>query len=140
MKIDSLYTLFNTPARQKALQNLVADNRTKTIHITGLQGSAASLLLSSLSTCGRPGRSGCERYGRRQDNLYHVWKQIQGEGKYRIFPSGYKRAIKYGQVDAANEILRTETLNRLRQTDRSLIVVTCPEALAEKSRQRNHTI
>ncbi|WP_418495607.1 transcription-repair coupling factor [Coprobacter sp.] len=131
MKIDSLYTLFNTPARQKALQNLVADNRTKTIHITGLQGSAASLLLSSLSSCGKPVvlvANDMEEAG----YLYHDLVQIQGEGNIVFFPSGYKRAIKYGQVDAANEILRTETLNRLRQPDRSLIVVTCPEALAEK--------
>lgn len=84
MKIDSLYTLFNTPARQKALQNLVADNRTKTIHITGLQGSAASLLLSSLSTCGRPVvlvANDMEEAG----YLYHDLVQIQGEGNIVFF-------------------------------------------------------
>lgn len=131
MKIDSLYKLFNTPARQKALQKLIADNRTKTIHITGLQGSATSLLLSSLLTCNRQFilvANDTEEAG----YLYHDFVQIQGEENILFFPSGYKRAIKYGQVDAANEILRTETLNRLQQPDKFSIIVTCPEALAEK--------
>lgn len=57
-----------------------------------------------------------------------------------FFPSSYRRAVKYGQRDAANEILRTETLSRLSaaHTDRKgkdkpgfLYVVTCPEALSE---------
>lgn len=57
-----------------------------------------------------------------------------------FFPSSYRRAVKYGQRDTANEILRTETLSRLSaaHTDRKgkdnpgfLYVVTCPEALSE---------
>ena len=30
-----------------------------------------------------------------------------------FFPSSYRRAVKYGQRDAGNEILRTEVLTRL---------------------------
>ena len=30
-----------------------------------------------------------------------------------FFPSSYRRAVKYGQKDTANEILRTEVLSRL---------------------------
>ncbi len=39
-----------------------------------------------------------------------------GEGKVAevlFFPSSYRRAVKYGQRDAGNEILRTEVLSRL---------------------------
>lgn len=57
-----------------------------------------------------------------------------------FFPSSYRRAVKYGQRDAANEILRTETLSRLSAAHTAgkgkdnpgfLYVVTCPEALSE---------
>ena len=54
-----------------------------------------------------------------------------------FFPSSYRRAVKYGQRDAGNEILRTEVLSRLsvineEKTTSSLplCIVTEPSALA----------
>lgn len=54
-----------------------------------------------------------------------------GDGIY-FFPSAYRRAIKYGHVDPANEILRTEVLSTLQDPTAPFIIVTYPEALAEK--------
>lgn len=64
--------------------------------------------------------------------FYHDLTQIDGDKQILFFPSSYKRAIKYGQKDAANEILRTEVLSRLQKTDEPVWVVTYPDALAEK--------
>ncbi|KAA4696208.1 DEAD/DEAH box helicase, partial [Bacteroides intestinalis] len=58
--------------------------------------------------------------------------QILGTEKVLFFPSSFRRAIKYGQKDAANEILRTEVLSRLQKGEEGLCVVTYPDALAEK--------
>ena len=84
-----------------------------------------------------------------QDNdeagyFYHDLTQILGTDNVLFFPSSYRRAVKYGQHDAANEILRTEALSRLaavggdvkKRGDKNeaapfLYVVTCPEALSE---------
>lgn len=71
--------------------------------------------------------------------MYHDLCQLAGEGKVLFFPSSYKRAVKYGQHDPANEILRTEVLARLSERQRlgtvaageGMMVVTYPEALAE---------
>lgn len=53
-----------------------------------------------------------------------------------MFPSGYKRDIKYGQVDAPSQILRTEALNQWHSENPPRYVVTYPEALAEKVASR----
>ena len=64
----------------------------------------------------------------------------EGEGEERVlfFPSSYRRAVKFGQRDAANEILRTEVLARLTALgdvpegkQGGMCIVTYPEALAE---------
>ena len=55
-----------------------------------------------------------------------------GGERILFFPSSFRRAIKYGQKDAANEILRTEVLSRLQKGEKGLCVVTYPDALAEK--------
>lgn len=60
------------------------------------------------------------------------------------FPSSYRRAVKYGQRDAANEILRTEVLAQIaaRQQHtahaKPLFVVTYPEAMAELVVSQKH--
>jgi transcription-repair coupling factor (superfamily II helicase) len=53
-------------------------------------------------------------------------------GDVYFFPSAYRRAIKYGLADPASEILRTEALSAMQDRERSIIIVTCPDALAEK--------
>ncbi len=45
--------------------------------------------------------------------FYHDLTQILGTDNVLFFPSSYRRAVKYAQCDAANEILRTEALSRL---------------------------
>lgn len=45
--------------------------------------------------------------------FYHDLTQMLGQESVFFFPSSYRRAVKYGQRDAANEILRTEVLARL---------------------------
>lgn len=62
--------------------------------------------------------------------FYHDLTQMLGQERVLFFPSSYKRAVKYGQRDAANEILRTEVLARLSEA-RSSFIVTYPEAMAE---------
>lgn len=65
--------------------------------------------------------------------FYHDVTQILGTKDILFFPSAYKRAAKYGQMDPANEILRTEVLSRLQNNDSSLFIVSYPDALAEKT-------
>ena len=69
--------------------------------------------------------------------LYHDLTQILGDKQVLFFPSSYRRAVKYGQKDSANEILRTETLCEIKneednkKKDSSLFIVSYPEAMAE---------
>lgn len=64
--------------------------------------------------------------------FYHDLVQLTGGDGIYFFPSAYRRAIKYGHVDPANEILRTEVLSTLQDPTAPFIIVTYPEALAEK--------
>lgn len=67
--------------------------------------------------------------------FYHDLTQMMGQENAFFFPSSYRRAIKYGQRDAASEILRTEVLARLSSESSSasggIYIVSYPAALAE---------
>jgi transcription-repair coupling factor (superfamily II helicase) len=64
--------------------------------------------------------------------LYHDLKQLLSTDDVFFFPSSFKKAIKLSQLDTANEILRTEVLNRLANTPKPCIIVTYPESLMQK--------
>ena len=102
------------------------------VYCGGLCASSASLLASVLvGQCQVPFvfvLGDAEEAG----YFYHDLVQVLGDGQVLFFPSSFRRAIKYGQKDAASEILRTEVLSRLRKADTVLAIVTYPDALAEK--------
>ncbi|MDE6334242.1 MAG: transcription-repair coupling factor, partial [Muribaculaceae bacterium] len=64
--------------------------------------------------------------------LYHDLSRLLGEDALAFIPSGFKRDIRYGQVDAPAVILRTEALARIGSDRRLRFIVTYPEALAEQ--------
>ncbi|MBP5375089.1 MAG: transcription-repair coupling factor [Bacteroidaceae bacterium] len=97
----------------------------------GLCGSSAALLLASVMS-GRGNYPNMLVVMNDLDDagyVYHDLTQMMGGEHVLFFPSSYKRAIKYNQKDAGNEILRTEVLTRLAE---STLIVTYPDALAER--------
>ena len=131
MDIKELQHIYAGHANTKALAAKLEDSSAKTVFLSGLHASAAPLFFSSyLKDSGRTTvfvLNDLEEAG----YFYHDLTQINGEGEVLFFPSSYRRAIKYGQKDAGNEILRTEVLSRLQKGD-AVTVVTYPDALAEK--------
>lgn len=63
--------------------------------------------------------------------LYFDLTQIVDKEKVAFFPAFHKNVNKNGSTDKINEILRTDTLNRI-SNGKSCIIVTYPESLIEK--------
>lgn len=105
----------------------------KKIQIRGLLGSSMAMFSSVLYERVR----GCYLFiledAESAGYFYHDLSQILlNTEDILFFPSAYKRALKYGQTDSANEILRTEVLSRLQDGNDPVMIVTYPEAIAEK--------
>lgn len=136
MTLTEVEKLFMTEARRRALASLVSGKSTHPT-LCSVAGSAAPMAIAGIALkTGRP----MLVVGADPDDagyLYHDLARLAGEESVVFFPSGYKRDIKYGQVDAPSVILRTEALRRLGSADPTLkYVVTCPEALAEQVASR----
>ncbi|MBR1882558.1 MAG: transcription-repair coupling factor [Muribaculaceae bacterium] len=130
MEIKQLCDIFCGQARTDALRRLITNGQNRVMAIDGLAGSAPAVLFSALPQAEQPYlliANDADEAG----YLYNDLCQLADENSVLVFPSGYKRDIKYGQVDPPNEILRTEVLNRW-YSGRVRWVVTYPEALAEK--------
>lgn len=128
-ELQQLYT--KHPQVSKAL-HLLNDASVHHLFCGGLCASAASLFATALL------QRAAAPFVFVLDDLesagyfYHDLTQVLGSERVLFFPSSFRRAIKYGQKDAGNEILRTEVLSRLQKQEEGLCVVTYPDALAEK--------
>lgn len=130
MDLKQLCEKILTPGRREAVESAVNDNSCRRISLYGLAGSSAPMLMSALPSRGRP----MLVIGDSLDDagyLYHDLSRVLGESAVLMFPSGYKRSIKYGQVDPPSQIMRTEVLNHWFDNPSLRYVVTYPEALAE---------
>ena len=132
MKIQDTTKLYASLPQAGALTKVLKDDTAQTVFLQGLLASAAPLLFSAIAAdVNRPVvfvLQNADEAG----YFYHDLTQVLGIGQVFFYPSSYRRAVKYGQRDAANEILRTEVLSKIAQHGGSyLYVVTCPEALSE---------
>lgn len=130
MKLSALQEIFETHINVSPITKLVSDQ--KNLHIKGLHGSSTTMLSASLFHKTRNSFLYVLNDLESAGYFYHDLIQILGTNNIFFFPSAYKRAIKYGQIDAAYEILRTEVLGKLQADQEHVIIVSYPEALAEK--------
>lgn len=129
--ITQIIDLINSHPSVMAASKTISD--VKNLSVTGLHGSSKALfsaalfqkmpqtflyILNDLETAGY---------------FYHDLTQALGNKDILFYPSAYKKAAKYGQIDSANEILRTEVLSRLQDIKSPMIIVTYPDAMSEKT-------
>lgn len=135
MELKDIKELYAASPQVGALAKAMGEKGTTSIAIEGLTASAAPMMFAAL-THKHPLKAlfilnDADEAG----YFYHDLTQMLGDGRVLFFPSSYKRAVKYGQRDAANEILRTEALSQASSLtdakDSFLYIVSHPEAVAE---------
>ncbi len=142
MTIQESCDLYASLPQIAAIQQLIKGGNTSSIFLQGLVSSATPMFFASLA-------KHCENVflfvlndndeaGYFYNDLKTILNPEEGEQSQTdvlFFPSSYRRAVKYGQRDAGNEILRTEVLTKLAAyktaAKRGLFIVTEPGAVAE---------
>ncbi len=132
LEVQDLLKQYAAHPQVAALNTLLKSETSRNIFLKGLNGSGAAMTIASLFSK-RRGSYVCVLNDLEEAGyFYHDLVQLTGGDGIYFFPSAYRRAIKYGHVDPANEILRTEVLSTLQDPDIPFVIVTYPDALAEK--------
>ena len=133
MKLDELLPLFAAHPQVAALAKLTKDGKIAETYIERLRASATPMIFAAL-TCKAPLKRPFLFVLNDEEEagyFYHDLVQMMGDERVLFYPSTFRRAVKYAQRDAANEILRTEVLGRLSRGN-ACYIVTHPAALSER--------
>ncbi len=132
LEVQDLLRQYAAHPQVAALNTLLKSKTSRNIFLKGLNGSGAAMTIASLFFK-RRGSYVCVLNDLEEAGyFYHDLVQLTGGDGIYFFPSAYRRAIKYGHVDPANEILRTEVLSTLQDPTVPFVIITYPDALAEK--------
>lgn len=131
MTLSEFQQLYAHHPQVYALTNW-AESPEPNVKISGLSGSSSALVIASLFKANPHTHIVVRDDADEAAYLYNDLKQVLSTEEVFFFPSSFKKAIKLSQLDAANDILRTEVLNRLANTTVPCVVVTYPESLMQK--------
>ena len=131
MKASDLLKQYAMLPQVGALADMLGKKSVKTFFLEGLMCSSAPMLFASVMSKAKLSTTlfilqDADEAG----YFYHDLVQLLDDKKVLFFPSSYRRAVKYAQRDAANEILRTEVLAKI-SNQSSVFIVSYPEAIAE---------
>ena len=142
MDIKDIRQLYAMAPQTGALLKLLQDKQGDNIFLQGQQASATPLLFASVAEKTVQTFLFVLQDADEAGYFYHDLTQVMGTENVLFFPSSYKRSVKYGQRDSANEILRTEVLAKVSARDvkahEALFIVSYPEALAELVISKKH--
>ena len=142
MDIKDIRQLYAMTPQTGALLKLLQDKQGGNIFLQGQQASATPLLFASVAEKTVQTFLFVLQDADEAGYFYHDLTQVMGTENVLFFPSSYKRSVKYGQRDSANEILRTEVLAKVSARDvkahEALFIVSYPEALAELVISKKH--
>lgn len=132
MELSRLVSRLSSTKAATALIRLLSEGKQRLIHIDQVHGSAVALLFKGVSEkmsvpilC----------IASDEDEAGYLCSDLtalcEEESAVSFFPSLYKRGIRFGQTDGANEILRSQLIEALRSGHTPSFIVTYPEALME---------
>ena len=140
MNIQELQALYAKSALVKTLTKTLVNEKMRRITLEGLSASSSSVVFAALKL--QKVFLFILQDAEEAGYFYHDLTQQLDDKQVLFFPSSYKRAVKYGQKDPANEILRTEVLTSIthspltnsqgsRVNGQCLYIVSYPEAITE---------
>jgi len=140
MQKSRLISIFGERSELGKLRSFLSKENDNQIRLTGLIGSAQALLVASVfEDAGKQqhlivlnDKEQAAYFYNDLENLFGEQETEHNKKRVLFYPTTYKRPYEPEKLDAAYQLSRTEVMNRFLEGSRKTIVVTYPEALAEK--------
>ncbi|MCB0379885.1 MAG: transcription-repair coupling factor [Flavobacteriales bacterium] len=132
MNIPELKSIFSNSSQLKKIVSTIENNASIQLYLKGLVGSSVSFVSNTVYQKFPLNQLFVLNDKEEAAYVLNDLESVVGEENVLFFPASYKRAYQVDDTDNANVLLRAEVLNALANPASPNIIVTYPEALAEK--------
>ncbi|HNW97107.1 MAG TPA: transcription-repair coupling factor [Bacteroidales bacterium] len=139
MKSEELLSLYRKDERTEKIIRQLGNSNNGRFHISGLIASARSIIVSAVFGQDSithllilPDKESAAYFLNDIENIFGE-QTLPAEKKHVLFyPTSYRKAYELENTDNANVLLRAEVINRITSGRKKNMIITYPEALAEK--------
>ncbi|MBN8704125.1 MAG: transcription-repair coupling factor, partial [Bacteroidetes bacterium] len=125
--------------QNRNLNSFVQTENYDVAHLNGLVGSAISFILASLQKETERNQLLVVNDKEQAAYILNDLENLVGEkASVLFFPQSYRRPYEIADIDNANILMRAQVLNNLLNSTKKSIIITYPEALAEKVVTKSH--
>jgi transcription-repair coupling factor (superfamily II helicase) len=132
MTRDELLGLYRSRPEVFSVARLVEEPAVHRIHLRGLAGSSGSLFAAALGI--ETNRTHLFILNDKEEAAYfqNNLDALLGENAALFFPASYRKPFALDELDNGSVLMRAEVLNRVNKSAGHQLLVTYPEAVAEK--------
>lgn len=132
MKAHEFVSLYHADSLVQTLAEGIRTSSPGALHLQNIHGSLDAVLFAAVHKSTRANHliilHDREEAGFFQNDL----QNLLGKAEILFFPMSYRRPYEYDEIENANVLMRSETLNRLSNHPEGNIIISYPEALSEK--------
>jgi transcription-repair coupling factor (superfamily II helicase) len=137
--LNEILKLYDEHAALRQISGFLASGNAGRLHLKGLTGSQRAFVAASLYRLNKglhvfvlPDKENAAYFHNDLESLFQEREKEYGKRRVLFFPTSYKRPYEIEKPDPSNVLLRSEVLNKVSRPARNVLIVTYPEALAEK--------
>src|SRR5258706_4312097 len=128
--VQTLAEGIRTPTHRKTLNE--DSSHSEIIHLKNFHGSLDAVLFAAVCKSTRANQVVVLHDREEASYFLNDLQNLLGKAEILFFPMSYKRPYEYDEIENANVLLRSETLNQIGNHPEGNIIITYPEALSEK--------
>ncbi|HEX6227570.1 MAG TPA: transcription-repair coupling factor [Chryseolinea sp.] len=131
MRVIDFLDIYRADGFIQTVAAAIKTSEKNNIQLKGLSGSLDAVILASIFKI-HPQNYIVVLHDKEEAAYFQNDLQNLLSREILLFPMSYKRPYEYDEIENANVLMRTEVLNLLSNKSSPQIIVTYPEALAEK--------
>jgi transcription-repair coupling factor (superfamily II helicase) len=132
LRANDFLSIYRADSVIQTFAEAIRTFKPQSLRVKGLQGSLDAVLFSAVHKSSHSSHVVILQDKEEASYFLNDLQNLLGDKNLLLFPMSYKRPYEYDETENANILMRTEALNQLASHPDSQIIVTYPEALAEK--------
>jgi len=139
LTVSEILNIYQNNPKTGQISSLLDSKNVERLHLKGMVGSQRSFVAASVFQAIRgthvfilPDKESAAYFHNDLESIFAERDMEYSKRHVLFLPTSCKRPYEIGKTDSSSVLLRSEVLNKISKSGRKLLIVTFPEAIAEK--------